>query len=160
MGSGTLPGNVAARGWHATGRLTIPKTAIAENGTSRFYTFGSQRLWSRHPGLDSSGVSGFFQFGTNDSRTLLSQQYFGAGLTDFGLVPGRPADIVGAGVASSWLNRNRGFRSNETLLAVYYQAKILDNVFLEPVLTYVPNPGASPSHKSVTAVTIQATVLF
>jgi porin len=160
LGSGTLPGNVAAGGWHATGRLTIPKTAIAENGASGFYTFGSQRLWNRHPGLDSSGVSGFFQFGTNDSRTLFAQRYFGAGLTGFGLVPGRPADTVGAGVASSWLNRNRGFRSNETLLAVYYQAKILDNVFLEPVLTYVPIPGASQSHKPVTAVTIQATVLF
>ena len=46
------------------------------------------------------------------------------------------------------------------MIAVYYQAKALDNVFLEPVFTYVPNPGASPSRHPIAAATIQAVVLF
>lgn len=160
LGSGALPGGIAAGGWRQTGKLTIAGTNIAENGASGFYTFGSQRLWSQHPGVDSSGVSGFLQFGVNDSRTMLANRYIGGGLTGFGLIPGRPADTVGAGLELTWLNQNRGFRGNETMFAVYYQAKVVDNVFLQPVLTYVPNPGATPSHKPVTAGTVQAVVLF
>ncbi|HEY2250968.1 MAG TPA: carbohydrate porin, partial [Planctomycetaceae bacterium] len=160
LGSGTLPGSIAVGGWHQTGTLTIPNKNISENGASGFYTFGSQRLWSQRPGVDSSGISGFFQFGINDSRTFLATRYVGGGLTGFGLIPGRTADTVGLGVAWSWLNQSFGFRSDETLLSVYYQAKVLDNVFVQPVLTYVPNPGATPSHKSVTAATVQAVVLF
>jgi len=160
LGSGSLPGGVAAGGWHQTGSLTISTKDIAENGASGFYTFGSQRLWSRDPGIDSSGISGFFQFGVNDSRTLVAHRYLGFGATGFGLIPGRPADTIGAGLAWSWLNQNLGFNKDETILAAYYQAKILDNLFLEPVVTYVPNPGAIPGHRQVTALTIQTTILF
>jgi porin len=160
LGSGTLPGGVAAGGWHQTGLLAIAGKDIAENGASGFYAFGSQRLWSRHPGIDSSGVSGFFQFGINDSRTLVAHRYVGFGATGFGLIPGRPADTVGAGIAWSWLNQNLGFNNDETILAAYYQAKVLDSLFLQPVITYVPNPGATPGHAPVVAVTIQTTILF
>jgi porin len=117
-------------------------------------------LWDQHPGVDPSGVSGFFQFGINDSRTLIAHRYFGFGATGFGLIPGRPSDTIGIGLAWSWLNQAFGFRRSETLLAAYYQAKLVDYVFLQPVLTYVPNPGAGPGRKPVTAVTLQTTVLF
>ena len=159
LDSGTLPGGIAVGGWRQTGRLTGPAT-ITENGASGFYTFGSQRLWDQHPGVDPSGVSGFFQFGINDSRTLIAHRYFGFGATGFGLIPGRPSDTIGIGLAWSWLNQAFGFRGSETLLAAYYQAKLVDYVFLQPVLTYVPNPGAGPGRKPVTAVTLQTTVLF
>jgi porin len=159
LGAGTLPGSVAVGGWRQTGRLKGPAN-ITEDGASGFYTFGSQRLWNNRPGVDSSGVSGFFQFGVNDSRTLIARQYFGLGATGFGLIPGRPSDSIGAGLAWSWLNRDFGFRGSETLLAAYYQAKLVDGIFLQPVLTYVPNPGTSPARKPVTAVTVQTTILF
>lgn len=159
LGPDDLPGGIAAGGWHQTGRLTGPR-GNAEDGASGFYMFGSQRLWRRHSGTDSSGVSGFFQFGVSDSRTLIAHRYFGIGATGFGLIPGRPSDTIGAGLAWSWLNQRFGFRDSETLLAVYYQARLLDNLFLQPVLTHIPNPGASPSRRAVTALTIQTAILF
>jgi porin len=160
LGSGTMPGGAAVGAWDQTGKLTGPTAGIVQTGTHGIYTFGSQRLWNRHPGVDSSGVSGFFQFGINDSRTLIAHRYFGLGLTGFGLIPGRPADTIGGGLAWSWLTRSFGFRSNETILAVYYQAKILDGLFLQPVLSYIPNPGATPKHDPAAALTVQTTVLF
>jgi porin len=159
LGDGTLPGGIAAGGWHQTGRLKSPAD-IVEDGATGFYTFGSQRLWDQHPGVDPSGISGFFQFGINDSRTLIAGRYFGIGATGFGLIPGRPADTIGAGLAWSWLNQAYGFRSEEAILAAYYQAKVVDGIFVQPVLTYVPNPGATPRHTPVTAVTVQTTILF
>jgi porin len=51
-------------------------------------------------------------------------------------------------------------RSDETLIQVYYQAQIVDSLYLQPVFTYVPNPGANPNLKPAAIVTVQTTVLF
>ncbi len=91
---------------------------------------------------------------------MVAHRYLGFGATGFGLISDRPADTIGAGLAWSWLNQNRGFNNDETILAAYYQAKVIDNVFLEPVMTYVPNPGATPGHRPVVALTVQTTILF
>jgi hypothetical protein len=48
-----------------------------ENGAEGFDTFASQRLWRRHAGTEISGISGFFQFGIDDSRTLIAKEFFG-----------------------------------------------------------------------------------
>ncbi len=164
LGPNKLPGSMGLGGWGQTGQLRAGSgtQAIEQNGTEGFYTFGSQRLWLRHPGVDNSGVSGFFQFGINDSTTMLASKYFGLGLTGFGLVPHRSSDSIGVGSAWSWLNRlpGSGFRSNELILAAYYQAHLFGGVFMQPTLSYIPNPGASTSLHGTTALTLQSTILF
>lgn len=50
-----------------------------------FYAFASQRFWYTDPGESERGISGFFQYGINNSRTLEMKQYLGLGLTAFGL---------------------------------------------------------------------------
>jgi porin len=163
-GANQLPGNIGAGGWGQTGRLTAGAglNTISESGVGGFYLFGAQRLWFRRPATDNSGVSGFYQFGINDSRTMLANRYLGFGLTGLGLIPGRSADSVGAGLAWSWLNRQPGTgkRSNEAMLAVYYQLHVISGIFLQPTLTYIPNPGAATDRTGTTALTLQATVLF
>src|SRR3954454_18937257 len=93
-----LPGSFGLGGWRQTGVLSGPNK-LTENGASGFYLFGSQRLWRAHPISDNSGISGFVQFGVNDSDTLPIDDYFGGGLTEFGLVPQRAKDSAGVGVA-------------------------------------------------------------
>jgi porin len=117
-------------------------------------------LWRRHPGIDNSGISGFFQFGINDSRTRIADKYFGLGLTGFGLVPRRPGDSIGIGLAWSWLNHNFGFRSNEFMLATYYQMHLVGSTFFQPTLSYIPNPGVRPGTPGAVALTSQVMVLF
>ena len=161
LGANKFPGSAGIGGWDQTGMLSLGSaSAISQNGTQGFYTYGSQRLWNLTADPAGGSVSGFFQFGANDSRTMLAQKYFGFGLTGFHLIPSRPADSIGGGLAWSWLNRNRGFRSNETLIQFYYQAQIVNNLYLQPVFTYVPNPGASPDLQPAAVVTLQTTVLF
>jgi len=63
-------------------------------------------------------------------------------------------------LAWSWLNKNLGFRSDETLIQFYYQAQIVGNLYLQPAFTYAPNPGASPDLRPAAVVTVQTTVLF
>jgi porin len=153
-----LIGQVAAGGWAQTGELYGPGTH--QHGAEGFYTFGSQRLWRQHAGVDNSGVSGFFQFGVNNSRTMIANEFWGTGFTGFGLIPHRPLDSIGSGLAWSWLNRSYGFRSNEAILQTYYQMHLLGSSFFEPVLSYIPNPGERSSVQGAVAVTSQITVLF
>jgi porin len=125
--------------------------------------------------VDNSGVSGYCQFGANNSNTTFVRQYCGAGLTGFGLVPRRPNDSMGCGVAWGWLNTDpnagafffpdapgpsKSLRSNEAILQAYYQTIVRQGVFVQPVLTYVPNPGERVGIPAAWAATVQVTLLF
>jgi len=157
-GADGRPGTAAVGAWRQAGELAAG--GIREDGAKGLYALASQRLWRLRPGVDNSGVSGFLQIGVNDSDTMIAHRYVGAGVTAFGLVPGRPKDSMGAGVAASWLNQHLGFRRNEVLLQTYYQMHLLGDVYLQPNLTHVPNPGASPRLAPATAMTMRLTLLF
>ena len=165
LGPDNLPGAAAIGGWDQTGTLTLsrppPQSEIKQNGTHGVYAFASQRWW-RGSGGDgqASGVSGFLQSGTNNSRTLFATRYVGLGLTAFGVIPGRPADSLGAGLAWSGLNRNRGFRPDEALIQIYDQLQVFDSFYLQPTLTFSPNPGEMAAHAPAVAFTLQSTILF
>lgn len=158
-GKDRKPGTIALGGWHQTGRLEASPT-LSENGASGFYLFGSQRLWYKNPGVDISGISAFYQFGANDSDVLIMNKYLGAGLTAFGLVSHRLNDSMGIGGALAWLNPDRFERKTELILQAYYQAEIIKGVYIEPALSYIPTPGASPSLDAAWAGTVRAIVLF
>jgi len=100
------------------------------------------------------------QFGVNNSDTLLIDHYFGAGLTEFGLIPHRGKDSAGVGVAWSSLNQNIFKRDSEFMFQAYYQAHITHGAFFEPAISYIPNPGANPSLDAALALTLRVICLF
>jgi len=177
------PGNFGAGLWYQSGVLTGPN-GIAQNGTGGFYMFGSQRVWERETEWQSvntgkteggknkiviacmsddaqpASVSTFFQFGANDSETLPMNQYFGVGLTGFGLVPYRPDDSLGGGMSWAWLNPNLFNRSSELMFQGYYQAHLFDGTFFQPAISYIPTPGADSSLGGAWALTLRVMVLF
>ena len=158
IGSDNLPGSFGVGVWHQSGELRAKD--VSESGATGAYLFGSQRIWLRHPGKDNSGITGFFQFGANNSETLPVNQYFGSGVTAFGLVPGRSQDSAGAGMACSWLNGNVFHRSSELMFQVYYQAHIVAATYVEPAVSYIPTPGTNPDLDAAWATTLRVTVLF
>jgi porin len=101
------PGRIGAGGWGRTGKLLTPNFTF-EDGANGFYVLGSQRLWYQHPGIDPSGLIGFFQYGYTDSRSAEVTHYAGAGLAALGLIPKRPADSMGVSLAWADLNDARG----------------------------------------------------
>jgi porin len=162
LGSDNLPGSFGVGAWDQTGTLTLsaPQGTITQTGTHGAYAFASQRLWRGSGYADARGVSGFVQLGINDSRTMLATGYVGLGVTAFGVLPGRPADSLGAGIAWSRLNRNRDLRPSETVLQFYDQIQICGAVYLQPTLTLSPNPGEKTARAPAIAFTVQSTVLF
>lgn len=159
IGRNHLPGRIGFGTWHQTG-LIKSEANFFEHGASGYYIFGSQRLWYKHPGIDDSGISGFFQFGANNSNVLSMLQYFGIGLTGFGLIPFRCDDSVGIGAAYSWVNQLRFSRKTELILQGYYQAAIFKGIYLEPAITYIPTPAAFPHLNAAWAETLRLIVLF
>lgn len=167
--------------WYQTGVLQGPNQ-VSENGTGGFYMFGGQRVWSNESAkvpvdggktkdgknklvipADSAqpaSVSAFFQFGVNNSETLPFNQYYGMGLTGFGLIPHRPDDSVGAGMSWAWLNPNLFDRSSELMFQAYYQAHLFGGMFFQPTVSYIPTPGAEASLGGVWALTFRVTMLF
>jgi porin len=108
-------------------------------------------------------MSGFLQLGINNSRTtMFATRYVGVGLTAFGMIPNRPADSFGAGLAWSGLNRNLGNRlhPDEALIQVYDQIQVFGSFYLQPTLTFSPDPGEKTAHAPAAVFTLQSTILF
>lgn len=161
IGEQNKPGMAAVGMWHQTGPLrAVNGTTVS--GANGVYAFGSQRLWFRHPGVDNSGVSGFAQFGANNTNTAFVRQYYGAGLTAFGLTPGRAHDSMGCGMAWSVLNDDPAIalRNDELMFQSYYQMNVMSGVFFQTTLTYIPTPGRSPDLPAAFAISTRLTVLF
>jgi porin len=160
IGSQGLPGSLAVGAWDQTGELTLqesPTGFITQDGAQGAYMFASQRLLK---GQGGDGVSGFIQLGANDSRTtLFANRYFGLGLTGFGLIPGRPGDSLGAGLAWSELNENRPYRGDEALFQAYYQIQVKSAFYLEPAVT-LSTPGERSAGQPALTFTLQSTILF
>lgn len=158
LGKYHKPGTVGVGAWHQTG--LILQRGLREMGASGGYVFGSQRLWYQHPGMDTKGVSIFYQYGVNNSSALSMKRSIGAGLTYFSPFAHREDDSLGAGFSYAWLNPQSTDRAQEMMYQVYYQAKVLPIVYLEPALSYIPTPGQSSRLSRVLAGTLRAILLF
>jgi porin len=173
LGSQSEPGSLGVGVWGQTGKLATFDGGT-DNGANGVYLFGSQRLWFRHPGIDNRGVSGFYQFGANNSNALLARQYFGGGFTAFGLVPGRPDDSFGCGLAWTWLNRGEHagnlffpdatvpmrLSPSQLMLQAYYQMKLVNGVFAQTAVTDIPTPGQNAALPNAFAISFRIIALF
>lgn len=160
LGPESKPGIFAVGGWLQTGELTATNGAT-EDGAEGLYVLGSQLLWYRDPEpTNNAGISAFFQFGWNASKTLPVKTYVGTGLTFRSLVPTRPQDSFGVGMALGWLEPNDYDVDSELILQAYYQAHVSGPVYTETALSYIPTPGEAPDIPPAWAVTQQLIVPF
>lgn len=159
LGEGKHPGQFAIGLWRQTGEYSV--RSATENGTGGFYLFGSQRIAYRvNPGVPNSSISIFYQYGANQSQTMPMTQYYGAGLTGFGLIGERSRDSMGLGLAIARLNPNLFERTHEVMIQAYYQAHLFAATYLQPTVTYIPTPGTSATAPGALATTLRLTVLF
>lgn len=174
IGAEKLPGKFGIGYWGQTGALDT-FSATTQTGAQGLYFFGSQRLYWEEQGKTNNGLGAFYQFGTTNNDRTFVQQFFGCGLTYFGLLPGRDNDSLG--FAMGWgkmtndPNAGKAFFSgygpgpaplgaNETILTWYYQIQVRDGLFLQPNLSYIPDPARIPGTPSAFPLTIQAVMLF
>ena len=159
LGEGKHPGQFAIGLWRQTGVMSFG--GDTEDGTGGFYLYGSQRVaYGVNPSVHNSSISVFYQFGANASQTLPMSQYYGGGITGFGLIGSRARDSMGFGVGLSKMNPNLFTRQYELMFQAYYQAHICGLIFLQPTISYIPTPGLSATLPGALATTLRLTVLF
>jgi porin len=160
LGESRHPGQFGIGMWRQTGLLAT-NSGITEEGTGGFYLFGSQRVaHGFNARVPSSSLSFFYQFGANQSQTLPINQYYGAGVTAFGVIGDRAQDSMGIGMGLSRLNSHRFDRPSEMVLQAYYQAHLYAATFLQPTISYIPTPAQSATTPGALALTMRLTVLF
>lgn len=159
IGEDKAPGRFGIGLWRQTGLITVAGTT--EDGFGGFYVFGSQRVARGvNASVPNSSVSMFFQAGANSSQTLPIRQYYGGGITGYGLIGSRSLDSIGVGVGVSRLNPTLFDRPSEVMLQAYYQAHLFDATFLQPTVSYIPTPGVSSATPGALALTMRLTLLF
>jgi porin len=177
IGRDELPGKFGVGGWWQTGKLQTFSNATVD-GANGMYLYGSQRLFFTNPQVNNNGLSSYIQFGATNSDIVATHRYLGAGLTYFGPLPGRTQDSAGFALAygqmtgdpnaaSAFFKLPQGttLRSSrlapfETLLTWYYQYQMRDNIFLQPNLTYVVDPGRHEGIPNAFVLTLRYIMLF
>jgi porin len=171
------PGRIAGGVWGQTGTL-VTGNLTSVRGANGFYAFGSQRLWYQNPGRDPSGLIGFLQFGDSNSGANIATRYVGTGLTALGLIPGRPGDSMGVGLAWSKLNTGQfagsiffpdvpspyvstSLRPSETMLQADYQVVLIPyKLVVQGAYTAIPTPGQRPGIPWANVLTLRVAAVF
>lgn len=164
--TGDYPGKFAVGAWGQSGLQTQPFNGKQQSGAQGIYTTLSNRLWTMQREDGSGAIIGYFQYGINNSRAMLVNQFVGGGIAGFGVIPNRPKDSLGMGFGVSWLNAPPLEQSNEILTQFYYQAHLIGDLFFQPTFSYVPNPGVPAAsatgagYPSATSMIFQLVALF
>ena len=163
LGQRQAPGQTFIGGWHQSGPLGSPG-GLSETLAGGVYGQVSQRLASFRYGKDSSGLNIFVQAGWSPSVTNLINSSIGGGLTVLAPFASRPKDSYGFGLSWARLNDRTeagyGFNSSELMLQAYAQFHLVENLFLQPVITTLPIVGITGGSAPSVSVTLQLTALF
>ncbi|MBS0626939.1 MAG: carbohydrate porin, partial [Verrucomicrobia bacterium] len=98
--------------------------------------------------------------GINNTKVLPINKFFGWGVTAYGLVPRRLKDSFGLGISLAGLNKTTNPRLNEWVFQTYYQCCLYGTLYLEPVVSYIPKPGAVADLPGTWATTLRLLARF
>ncbi|MEB3264871.1 MAG: carbohydrate porin [Synechococcus sp.] len=170
LGASNRPGSASFGAWFQGGESRRcngsgpDQSCIRENGAHGFYGTLAQRLVNFRYGRDHSGLVGFLSAGWTPSITNLMTRSVTAGLTAFAPMASRPQDSFGLGL--SWARVNdrsflgEAFRPAELMLQAYGQFHLGGATFVQPALTFLPQPGLASAARSSTNVLLQMITLF
>jgi porin len=134
--------------WYHSGEVaeiaSLPGAAPQmQEGNYGFYVGIDQPVFSEKGSLDE-GLGVFAQLGrAPDDRNELTG-YLGGGLSYTGLLSGRDEDVVGLGVARARLGdpvRALEGRTRETVFELFYKARVLPWLIVQPDVQFIVNPG-------------------
>jgi len=190
IGGRSLPGNVTPGGWYGFGRFfddqrfTVEGLSIADpdgsgvpaklRGDYGLFITIEQTLYRpasvTETGVSATvpGITAFARLAYSPPDRNLIDLYVDGGIGFSGLVPGRPSDRFGVGVAymhispaAQALDLDAQFfsglptpvRSNETLLEIIYEAHLKPGLLMAPYFQYVWRPsGGIPNPLDPTGI--------
>lgn len=103
-----------------------------------FYMIADQMLWQRSD--NSKRLAMFLQLGFTPEKHNVNHYYAGAGLNFYGLLNKNGEDVLGLGIAHAEIDSPYG---NESSIELTYQVPLCKNIFIQPDLQYIINPGGT-----------------
>ncbi|QPN67436.1 carbohydrate porin [Synechococcus sp. CBW1006] len=170
LGDANRPGSASLGAWFQGGEsrrcngFGRDQDCLRENGAHGFYGTLAQRLVNFRYGRDHSGLVGLVSAGWTPSITNLMTKSVTAALTVFAPMESRPQDSFGVGL--SWARVNdrsflgEVFRPAELMLQAYGQFHLGGTTYVQPAVTYLPQPGLASAAYSSTNVMLQLITLF
>lgn len=158
---------IAAGAWLYTSRLPAWTTGAPSAHGWGLYLLGEHRLSREENG--TGGLSGFARIGTAADEVNRVSLSLGGGLTYTGLLPGRPDDVTGLGVAharngSPYLRAQRqaGFATEraETVVELTHRVQLGSAFVIQPDLQWVKNPGMDPSSANALVFGVRGHLFF
>ncbi|HET7307489.1 MAG TPA: carbohydrate porin [Gammaproteobacteria bacterium] len=133
---------LAAGYWYHTAPDDYP-VGRHRNRNRGWYVIGSGRIAGNQSG---PAVHMFVQLGGAPSDRNPLDRYLGAGITVRGLVAARPDDTFGVAIARAGTSRafkhiTRAAAAAETACELTYRANLTDQLYLQPDVQYIANPG-------------------
>lgn len=110
------------------------------------------------------GLALFARLGIANGQVNRFRAYTGAGVVLRGLLPGRPADELGVGLAAAHTSayyrqaKPGAVESAEVALELTYRGQVLPWLALQPDLQYVINPNADPTVANAWVVGLRSEV--
>ena len=161
--NGSRPGTIKFGGWQDFGKFADQRfdvrhgllaiTGLAplqHDGTYGIYGIIDQVIY-KVPGEDGRNISVFGRVIGSPSDRNQIDSYFDTGIVFTGMLPRRPNDVFGIGMAytgisdrASDFDRDAGLsviRNREVLLEISYTAEIVPGWTLQPDFQYIWNPG-------------------
>jgi porin len=142
LAGGQLPGAVAIAIGHAPAGEVFGQAVPSANG----YYIQLEQLVFRENRCDELNPQGLGLFVSYLPRSFSGDNPFPViedsvvgGMVYTGLIPGRDADVVGAGFA--WAQLDQGGTNQETAVEVFYKAKITPSMSIQPDLQYIATPS-------------------
>ncbi|MBS3820636.1 MAG: carbohydrate porin [Phycisphaerae bacterium] len=127
------------------------------------YLNASQMIWKECPDnpFDMQGVGVFARYGYRPGNITWNHGFWSAGLQYQGLIPGRPADTMGFGVAQAMLESSAAIdKSQETAYEIYYDAQIMPFFNMGGSLQVIENPGGVNNVDHATVIGLRASLTF
>jgi porin len=159
-----LPGTIKLGGWYDFGKFADQRLDVhgglrgvtgagplLHDGTYGLYGVIDQAIYRLPGDQNGRGISVFARVVGSPADRNQVDAYFDTGVVFTGMLPRRPNDVFGIGVAytgisddASAFDRDSGLsiiRNHEVLLEISYATEIVPGWTLQPDLQYIWNPG-------------------
>ncbi len=154
---GQLPGDMHVGMWYHNGDFADQAGGANHSSNHGVYWGMSQLLRRENPCDldDQQGLGTFVQFGWAPPERSVAEQDWGAGFVYTGLIGCRDADTLGIGVGNMTFGDRVPATSDETMIELFYKARLGPHVILQPDFQYFSNPGGSNADSFVVGLRFQ-----
>lgn len=128
-----------------------------------FYVSMDQMIYKENPSdaADGQGAGVFFRLGITDRDVNEVHTFWSVGGQYQGLLPTRPADVIGFGVAQLLLSKDAGYYDRqETVIEVYYNIEVTPWLHISPSVQHIINAGGDAMGHDATVLGLRAQIDF